>query len=299
MKRWILALTVACGCGTGSVAIPEISGNGAGNGAAAGTLAAGSPGSSAAAPVGDTGLPCDVQALLWARCVGCHSTPPSGGAPMSLQTYADLTAPSPTSPSQTAAQMSVARMQDTARPMPPAGNTPATAQEVAAMQAWVSAGTPKSSCGDSGAPAAASPYTTPTQCSSGATWTQGNQGSSAMRPGDTCISCHARTGGEAPTFTIAGTVYPTAHEPNDCNGASGTTTGATVVITDANGASFSVSVNGVGNFSSSRAVATPFRAKVVAGGRERAMSAAQTSGDCNSCHTEAGASNAPGRIMMP
>ena len=32
---------------------------------------------------------------------------------------------------------------------------------------------------------------------------------------------------------------------------------------------------------------------------ERAMVAAQTSGDCNSCHTLAGTNGAPGRIMLP
>jgi len=30
-----------------------------------------------------------------------------------------------------------------------------------------------------------------------------------------------------------------------------------------------------------------------------AMSALQTTGDCNGCHTEAGASGAPGRIQLP
>ena len=34
-------------------------------------------------------------------------------------------------------------------------------------------------------------------------------------------------------------------------------------------------------------------------GRERLMIAAQTSGDCNSCHTQAGASAAPGRLLTP
>jgi hypothetical protein len=34
-------------------------------------------------------------------------------------------------------------------------------------------------------------------------------------------------------------------------------------------------------------------------GKERAMVAAQTDGDCNKCHSEHGASLAPGRIMLP
>jgi len=42
-----------------------------------------------------------------------------------------------------------------------------------------------------------------------------------------------------------------------------------------------------------------FRAKVVYQGRERIMTVAQTIGDCNSCHTQYGANNAPGRILLP
>jgi hypothetical protein len=34
-------------------------------------------------------------------------------------------------------------------------------------------------------------------------------------------------------------------------------------------------------------------------GRERAMVTMQTSGDCNSCHTQNGANAAPGRIVLP
>ena len=69
--------------------------------------------------------------------------------------------------------------------------------------------------------------------------------------------------------------------------------------TDANGHTLTIAVNSAGNFYTTAAVATPFHAKVVYGAAERAMSAAQTSGDCNSCHTESGANSAPGRIMLP
>jgi hypothetical protein len=58
-------------------------------------------------------------------------------------------------------------------------------------------------------------------------------------------------------------------------------------------------VNSVGNFYSTGSIATPFDAKVLNGSKERDMVAAQTSGDCNSCHTEQGANGAPGRIMPP
>jgi cytochrome c553 len=116
-----------------------------------------------------------------------------------------------------------------------------------------------------------------------------------MHPGVACIACHA-TEKAAPAFTIAGTVYPSAHEPNDCNGLNG---GAQVIVTDAAGKTLTLPVNSVGNFYSVSPITTPFRAKVVANGKERAMAATQTVGDCNSCHTEAGTSSAPGRILTP
>ncbi len=245
------------------------------------------------------GLPCDIAAILQSKCVACHSSPPIGGAPMPLETYANLTASARSNPSVTVAAQSLTRMQSTTAPMPPPGNTAPTAQEIAAFQAWVGAGTPEGTCGggDAGSGSVASPYATPLQCSTGTTWTGGTNGNPRMKPGGACISCHASTGGEAPGFTIAGTVYKTAHEPDDCNG--GGVSGASVVITDANGAMLTLPVNSVGNFYSTQAVAKPFHAKVVYGGKERAMSAAQTSGDCNSCHTVNGSMSAPGRIMLP
>ena len=79
---------------------------------------------------------------------------------------------------------------------------------------------------------------------------------------------------------------------------------STVIITDANGQDHSLPVNTVGNFSHSdllgfQKFAVPYHAKVVFNGKERAMTAAQTVGNCDSCHTEAGTNMAPGRIMLP
>jgi hypothetical protein len=130
-------------------------------------------------------------------------------------------------------------------------------------------------------------------------WTGGNQGSASMNPGRACINCHATTGGEAPTFAIAGTLYPTGHEPDLCNGVNGGTAGAQVVITDAANRTVTLTPNAAGNFTYTGALTTPFHAKVSYQGRERIMSAAQTTGDCNSCHTQNGANGAPGRITLP
>lgn len=119
-----------------------------------------------------------------------------------------------------------------------------------------------------------------------------------MNPGQACISCHLQNGeGEAPIFSIAGTVFPTAHEPNNCV-ASGAA-GAVVEIRDADGHVIDLTANSSGNFSYSGSIVTPYAAKVMYQGRERVMAAVQTSGDCNGCHTQSGSQGAPGRILLP
>jgi hypothetical protein len=113
-----------------------------------------------------------------------------------------------------------------------------------------------------------------------------------MRPGEGCLAsaCHL-TGSHA--FTIGGTVYPTLHEPLHCNGKNS----VQVVITPASGTPVTLTTNSAGNFYSTTKIATPYRAKVVVNGVEKAMMATQTSGDCNSCHSQNGASGALGRII--
>lgn len=55
----------------------------------------------------------------------------------------------------------------------------------------------------------------------------------------------------------------------------------------------------MGNFHTQERVVFPIHAKVVMDERERPMGPAQTTGDCNGCHTQQGANGAPGRIMQP
>jgi hypothetical protein len=246
-----------------------------------------------------TGLPCDVQQLLENRCIGCHL----GKSPPALLTYDDLLKPS-SDPAKNLAQKSLERMKSTTSPMPPPPAVAPTADEIATFEKWVAAGTPKGTVctpppGDAGADAGGAGggtniYNTPTVCTSKTTWNGGNEGSSRMRPGGACITCHTMRGG--PAYNVAGTVYPTAHEPNDCNGVNG---GVTVVVTDANGVVTNLTVNTVGNFSSRAKIAAPFHVKVTSGAKERVMAGALTAGDCNSCHTLAGVNGAPGRIMAP
>jgi len=96
-------------------------------------------------------------------------------------------------------------------------------------------------------------------------------------------------------------VYPSGHEPDDCLGGS-TMAAATIEITDNIGKVYTLPVNSSGNFYLTPKMGTvqlPYHAKVKQGTRERVMSAAQMSGDCNSCHTQSGTGGAPGRITLP
>lgn len=146
---------------------------------------------------------------------------------------------------------------------------------------------------DTGAP---DPFAAEPTCTSGATWTLGDRGSQLMHPGMACITCHAKSF-RAPKYKIAGTVFPTAHEPDNCVSK---VSGLQVVITGADGKVTTLTPNSSGNFFTLATIAMPYSAKVVAAdGRERAMAAKQSNGDCNSCHTQSGTSSAPGRIIGP
>jgi hypothetical protein len=245
------------------------------------------------------GLPCDVQTFLASNCQTCHSSRPSGGAPMSLMSYRDLTARN--REGALIADRVLARITDAASPMPPMPAPAVPAADIAMFQRWVGSGTPQSSCGADPGPTAPGPFDGPTVCTSGRTWTGGENESPLMHPGRACIACHTTSGGdddrhgEAPLFTIAGTAYPTGHEPDDCYGA----TVASVEITDANQKVTTLPVNAAGNFFTTAAIAFPIHVAVVASGKRRAMSASPPRGDCNSCHTQDGANQAPGRIALP
>jgi mono/diheme cytochrome c family protein len=287
LGNWIASGYAAASCSSAT-----------GAGGAIGT--GGSSGAGGGGGATNAGLPCNVQAVYQTHCTSCHAAAPVSGAPMPLVTRSNLTAPSFVDATMTFAQRTVVRMQSTTSPMPPAPGARVSTTEIQTVQSWISAGYPAGTCGTTGGGADAGPPdplgATPT-CTSGTTWTGGNNGSAVMNPGRACIACHAGNG-EAPQFTIAGTVYPTGHEPDLCNGANGTN-GARVVIVDAANRTVTLTPNAAGNFTYTGAVTTPYTAKVTYQGRERIMPAAQTSGDCNSCHTQNGANGAPGRITLP
>src|SRR5579862_747595 len=274
----------------------------------AGAIGTGTGGSNTGGGCSSDSLPVDLQTLLATRCIACHGNPPIAGVPSSLTSYATLTAPSKTDPTKSVAQLAVIRMQSTSMPMPPAPLPRATTAEIATIQQWVAAGTPQNVCPggtDGGAvdtgPLMPDPFAVSPVCTSKQMWTGGNRGSGSMNPGLACIACHSL--GRGPGFAFAGTLYPTAHEPDLCNGVNGTS-GAQVVITGADGHMVSLTPNSAGNFSYQGTIVTPYQAKIVYMGRERAMIETQTSGDCNNCHTQNGAmpsgtTKAPGRILLP
>jgi hypothetical protein len=155
--------------------------------------------------------------------------------------------------------------------------------------------------GDGATPAEPEPDTTfsgATVCTSESYWLRGDHESPLMHPGRACIDCHSEER-KAPDLTIAGTVFATGHEFDDCNGEDGEQADLSVEITDANGKVFTLTPNAAGNFYSEKSVSFPISARVKQGGRERAMLGKVSSGDCNSCHTDRGAESAPGRIARP
>lgn len=272
-----------------------------------------------------TGLPCDVDAVLQAKCRSCHGEKPR--SPMSLVTYEDLVAPSKSDPSKSNAELSLERMKATSEPMPPNKANAATAGELDAFAKWIAAGLPAGTCvakkpdagaggtssggssgatGAPGAPGATGPAdaghvdagATSGTCTSGLTWSPTNTPGTRMNPGKACVSCHqAATGG--PILQIGGTVYPDLDEPDLCYG---TQVPAYVVIKDATGRSVTLTTGATGNFTlstSAAALTYPIKVKVVRNGKENAMVSSPPHGDCNACHTASGKNGAPGRIIAP
>jgi len=241
-------------------------------------------------------FPCDVQAFLTTNCQSCHSA----ASPVPMMTHADLVQASGDDPTLTLAEASLVRLAagDGSR-MPPSPSPTPPAADIEAFAAWVNAGAPQGSCSGDLPPPPPDPYDTPVVCTSGSHWTGGNEESPNMNPGEACISCHTKER-EGPHLTIAGTLYPTAHEPGDCNGVPGSSA-IYVEITDAAGRVFELSPRSSGNFmlEDPDSFTMPYTAKVVAPDGERVMVGEQDDGDCNSCHTEAGTDGAPGRIMLP
>ncbi|MFZ5446636.1 MAG: hypothetical protein ACOZQL_42000 [Myxococcota bacterium] len=149
-------------------------------------------------------------------------------------------------------------------------------------------------------------------CPSGDKWTSGTSESPLMNPGFACQACHLgqnfmgqNPGGKREpekAFFFMGTVFDVVRGDDLCAPAT-VPTDAVVEILDTNDVvQLTLPVNAAGNFYSSSTSATvpvPYKARVKANGKVNAMASAQSSGDCNTCHTAAGANGAPGRIFFP
>ena len=158
--------------------------------------------------------------------------------------------------------------------------------------------------GSTGGSTGMSPFDFPPMCSSGVTWNKGEIEDPHMHPGRICLDCHKNALNPfiKNRFQIAGTVYPTGHEPDDCYGIDGVAMGIEVEVTDAMNQVFTMPVNEAGNFMQQAmpgSVVFPITALVRHGGDELKMNTPQSSADCNSCHTQDGANNALGRIVAP
>ena len=135
----------------------------------------------------------------------------------------------------------------------------------------------------------------PTNCTLGAAGAIAVIPTETMAPGTACVACHLAIG--KPIY-LAGTVYPTYHEADLCLGV----TNVQVEIVDSMGASHLLPVNSSGNFLDQDIFSlwpSPWTVAVVRGNAKRPMVGTVTNGDCNSCHTAAGANAAPGRIVPP
>ncbi|MBC8068666.1 MAG: hypothetical protein IAG13_10065 [Deltaproteobacteria bacterium] len=200
-------------------------------------------------------------------------------------------------------------MLDDAAPMPPAPGTRVPADELAIFQAWIEAGSPADACGvggsESGGEPEPNPFDVDPVCTSEQYWGDDDDGDPRMHPGRDCVSCHTEESDDddVPDLVIAGTVYPTAHEPNDCYGASSVDL-RVIVQSMTSGDEVSLTPNSSGNFLLHRGdapsgFAPPFQVRVVDGERERLMPIPAAAGSCNGCHTQAGTMGAPGRVVAP
>jgi len=104
--------------------------------------------------------------------------------------------------------------------------------------------------------------------------------------GRNCLSCH--TGGGAPRWTLAGTLYDSA---------AGTTpvAGATIVVTPSSGSEIRLVTGSNGNFYTSAAIAYPatVRASLCPDDQTMPMAVESSGAACNTCHA------AGNRVHLP
>lgn len=162
-----------------------------------------------------------------------------------------------------------------------------------------------SSSGSESSSGGEDPFDVEPMCSSGKMWMLGDEGSPHMHPGRACRACHMQMEPEIfARYPIAGTLYATGHEIDDCRGVDGGMVPVFIEITTADARIIKLAVNSSGNFmydveEDGGPLMYPITAKVVQGDKQRPMLTPQVTGDCNGCHTEVGTGGAPGRIVLP
>ncbi|HEX7671562.1 MAG TPA: carboxypeptidase-like regulatory domain-containing protein, partial [Polyangiaceae bacterium] len=235
-----------------------------------------------------SGLPCDVATYLAAKCTGCHGNPPLPSALAGLVTYDDLKATSKEDPTKNEAELSVARMKSATSPMPP-GALPSAA-DVAILQDFINAGYPKGSCGGGGSAGDGGTVVPlpPSTVFKDAPVFALRTGPRAHNAGKDCMSCHLNGSGEAPQFSLGGTVY---------DGSGGPVSGAEVRLVDAKGKATSVYTGTNGTFyMQGSGFAAPAQVGVRnASGARDMISALKAAGGgaCSSCHCTGGSCTVP------
>jgi hypothetical protein len=105
---------------------------------------------------GASGLPCDVEAVVKARCQHCHGPTKRFGAPanMDLFTYTGTQAPAVSDPSIKVWQMMKKMVDQREMPLPTSPTGPLTDGERATLEGWWAAGAPMGTmaCSAAGAP---------------------------------------------------------------------------------------------------------------------------------------------------
>lgn len=116
------------------------------------------------------------------------------------------------------------------------------------------------------------------------------------RPGQPCTTCHDGKLGSPREFSVAGTIFKneTGSEPAE---------GATITLTDSDGAMIQSTTNSAGNFYVEPSEFTPrypMKTSVTFGGVTAKMaSLIGRAGACADCHTEPARPTSPGHIFVP
>jgi hypothetical protein len=93
----------------------------------------------------EAGVPCNVEAVLRARCQKCHAEIPQFAAPMSLVSHDDFFVPARSNPEVRVIDVLPGRIAvGSGAPMPPVTDPPLSEAERAVLEQWIAGGTPSS-----------------------------------------------------------------------------------------------------------------------------------------------------------